>query len=223
MTLRLSRGEFWLLANAVDHGLSLPMLTLPQWTPGMTGIRSTDTLDVVLNRQAHGLAVPSLVEALLQLSRSGWVEFGRQGGERIGRPSADELRAFLDEPGKFFNGVYYSLTPDGGAAWESFAHPEWSLFIEHESQSFDEDEDDVQTTTVRTCDWKRLGKYLEAVAREEAIEPGTMTLAELRPWQATYWKTLPFGLECSFKSRERRSPDCPERPWRIRERWCEWR
>ena len=220
MTLRLSRGEFWLLANAVDHGLSLRMLTMPQWAPG---IRSSDTLDAVLNRQAHGLALEALVDTLLQLSRNGWVEFGRQGSGQNVRPSADDLASFLNERGAFRDGVYCWLTTQGGAAWESFARPEWSLFIEHESQSFDEDDDDIQTTTIRACDWKRLGRYLEAVAREEAIEPGTMTLAELRPWQATYWKTLPFGLECSFKSKDRRSPDCPKRPWQIRERWCEWR
>ena len=217
MTLRLSRGEFWLLANAVDHGLPLPMLTLPQWTPGT---RSMDTLDLVLNRQAHGLNLQSLIEALLHASRNDWVEFGRRGNERWIHPSADDLATWLGKKGAFGDGVYYWLTAEGGAAWESFARPEWSLFIDHE---FDEGEDGIRTTTVTTCDWKQLDRYLEAVAREEAIEPGTMTLAELRPWQATYWKTLPFGLQCTFKSTERRLFDHPQRSWQLRERWCEWR
>jgi len=39
MTLRLSRGEFRLLTNAVDHGLSLRKLTMPQRA---FGIRSSD-------------------------------------------------------------------------------------------------------------------------------------------------------------------------------------
>ena len=164
--------------------------------------------------------MPSLIEDLLQLTRNGWVVFGRPGRERYVRPSADDLATFLGEKGVFRDRVYYWLTTRGGAAWESFARPEWSLFIDH---GFDEGEDGMRTTTVTTCDWKQLDRYLESVAREEAIEPGTMTLAELRPWQATYWKTLPFGLQCTFKSTERRLVDHPRRSWQLRERWCEWR
>lgn len=70
MTLRLSRGEFWLLANAVEHGLPLPLLAMPEWVPGGT----MNAIDIALNRQGHGLALPSLIETLLQLSRNGWVE-----------------------------------------------------------------------------------------------------------------------------------------------------
>jgi len=49
MTLRLSRGEFWLLANAVDHGLSLRMRTMPQtsWHPTLGHPRRSPTRAMV--------------------------------------------------------------------------------------------------------------------------------------------------------------------------------
>lgn len=57
----------------------------------------------------------------------------------------------------------------------------------------------MRMTTIETADWKTLDKYLRALAEEQVIEAGSIVLSELRPWQATYRKTLPSGLRCTFR------------------------
>lgn len=221
MTLRLSRGEFWLLANAVEHGLPLPLLTLPEWVSGGTDI---NTIDIVLNRQGHGLGFEALRDTLAQMARNGWIQFSRTFRDNpISCPNAEEIAVLLRERGRFDEAVFYRLTAAGGAAWEAFARPEWHRYIEHSHEYPDDDSSCMQMTTIETADWKTLDKYLRALAGEEVIEAGSIVLSELRPWHATYWKTLPFGLRCTFRSSERRSSDHRANPQRTHDAWCEWR
>jgi hypothetical protein len=220
MTLRLSRGEFWLLANAVEHGLPLPLLTMPEWVPGGTN----NAIDVVLNRQGHGLGFESLLETLAQMARNDWIRFGRTfRDDPISCPDTKEIDVFLRERVRFDQAVFYWLTAAGGAAWEAFARPEWRRYIEHNHDYADDAASCARMTTIETSNWKQLDKYLRALAGEQVIEAGSIVLSELRPWQATYWKTLPFGLRCTFRSNETRSRDYLTGPQRMREAWCEWR
>src|SRR5687768_13834175 len=128
MTIRLSRGEFWLLANVVEHALPLPLLAMPEWAPGGT----MDTIDIVLNRQGHGLEFAALAETLSRMSMAGWIEFGRTFRcEPIPRPGIDEIVNFLGEQTRFDKASFYHLTGKGGKAWEAFARPEWNKYIHH--------------------------------------------------------------------------------------------
>lgn len=220
MTLRLSRGEYWLLANAVEHGLPLPLLTAPEWVPGGT----MDTIDIALNRQGHGLEFQALLRTLDGLRHKGWIAFGRTFRcEPIPACGADRIAAFLRERIRFDKATFYYLTPNGGAAWEAFARPRWDRYIEHGHEFPDDDSPFERLTTIEASEWQWLDRYLMAQAAEQTIEPGSLTLAELRPWQATYWKTLPFGLRCTFRSMEHPVLRNVTHSSRMRESWCEWR
>lgn len=222
MTLRLSRGEFWLLATAVEYSIPLPHLALPEWVPGGT----MDTIDIILNRQGHGLGFQALVDTLAQSRRNGWIEFGRPFPGKlapVSDPDADEVAALLRERGRGLETAHYWLTADGGAAWESFARPRWNRYV-IDSCEFPEDGSTFERmTTIETSDWQWLDRYLRTQASEQVVEAGSITLTELRPWQATYWKTLPFGLRCTFRSTEHRLPGPVPAPSRLRESWREWR
>lgn len=222
MTHRLSRGEFWLLATAVEYSIPLPLLVLPEWVPG----GSMGTIDIILNRQGHGLDFRTLVDTLVQSSRSGWIEFDRPFQDEsvlISDPGADEIAAFLRERLRGLDCVHYGLTADGGAVWESFARPQWERYIGHSYDYPDDDSTFERRTTIETLNWQTLDKYLRAQTAEQVVEAGSITLAELRPWQPTYWKTLPFGLRCTFRSTEQRPPGHVSDSSRLRESWCEWR
>lgn len=222
MTQRLSRGEFWLLAAAVEYGIPLPVLALPEWVPG----GSMDTIDIALNRQGHGLAFAALVDTLMQSKRNGWIEFGRpfrNESAPISDSDADEIAAFLRERGRGLETVHYWLNADGGAVWESFARPQWDRFIEQGTEYPEDGSPFERMTTIETSDWQWLDKYLRSQTSEQVVEAGSITLAELRPWQATYWKTLSFGLRCTFRSTEHRLHSCNTTDSRLRESWREWR
>lgn len=219
---RLNRGEFWLLANAVEYSIPLPLLALPEWVPGGT----MDTIDLVLNRQGHGLDFQALANTLAQSRRNGWIEFGRLlpgDSASVSDPDADEIAAFLRERGRGRETVHYWLTAEGGAAWESFARPRWDRYIVPSCEFPEDGSTFERLTTIETSDPRWLDKYLRVQAAEQVVEAGSITLAELRPWQATYWKTLPFGLRCTFRSTEHRLPGHTSGSSRLREVWCEWR
>lgn len=222
MTQRLNRGEFWLLACAVEYSIPLPLLALPEWVPGGT----MDTIDICLNRQGHGLDFQRLVDTLLQLLRDGWIELGRPFAnepEPLSNLAGDEIAAFLRERCAARARVFYWLTAQGGAVWESFARPQWERFLASSCEFPEDGSTFEQRHTVETSDWQWLDKYLRAQAVEQVVEAGSMTLEELRPWQATYWKTLPFGLRCTFRSAEHRLHGHVPDSSRFHTSWCEWR
>ncbi|MBO9663132.1 hypothetical protein [Dokdonella sp.] len=222
MTQRFNRGEFWLLASSVEYSIPLPLLALPEWAPG----GAMNTIDICLNRHGHGLDFQALVDTLLHVRRNGWIQFGRPlAGESVpfSEPDADEIAAFLRERGRGLDTVHYWLTVEGGAAWEAFARPRWEKYLTSSCEFPQDGSTFERSYTLETSDWQWLDKYLRAQATEQVIETGSMTLGELRPWQATYWKTLPFGLRCTFRSVEHRLRGHVPDSSRMLASWCEWR
>lgn len=223
MTLRLSRGEYWLLTNAVEYGLPLRMLTLPEWPQSDP---HDATIDVVLNKRGHGLAVNELAETLHQMLERDWIVLSRDVRRRsLVHPDREEMRHILDERGPFHEGVFYCLTPAGGESWESFARPEWDRYVSCDGES---DEDPTITEVVASSE-KSLKRYMASVEHETPIEAGSRIYDELRPWQATYWKTLPTGFRCRYRYQRVEptppgtlpSPYFPSTEW-LRSRWCPW-
>jgi len=186
-----------------------------------------DTIDIALNRQGHGLEFEALVDTLVQSKRNGWIALGRPfqaDSLPVSDLDADEVAAFLREHGRGLETMHYWLTPDGGAVWESFARPRWDRYVGHCDEFPEDDSSFERMTIIETSEWQWLDKYLRAQASEQVVEAGSITLAELRPWQPTYWKTLPFGLRCTFRSAEHRLRSCSTADSsRFRESWREWR
>lgn len=209
---RLNRGEYWLLSEAVEFRFPLRTLTLPEGPPW-----DGPTIDVTLNHEGHGLSLNQLSRTLLRMANLGWIEFSRGiGSDRhlLATPDHARIREWLGETGTFIDGVYYALTAAGGHVWEKFARPDWDRYIAHESDSED------GSVEIVTATEKLLHKYLQAVATEVTIDPESVQIAEIQPWQLTYWKSLPCGVRCTFRGTE--LPYQPPKSQWWRERWCRW-
>lgn len=224
MTFRLSRGEYWLLTNAVEYGLPLRVLTLPEWPQDDPHIA---TIDVVLNKRGHGLGVDELAETLHRILERGWIELSRDIRRQTPmHPDHEEIRRVLSEKGLFNEGVFYRLTPDGGRAWESFARPEWHLYVSRDDENGD---DDMSIGEAVAPSRKSLERYMASLEKDISIEAGSRVYDELKPWQATYWKTLPAGFRCRYRYRRFEptlpgalAPPClPSTGWLL-SRWCPW-
>lgn len=80
------------------------MLTLPEWVPGGTDL---NTIDIVLNRQGHGLGFESLRDTLAHMARNGWIQFSRTFRDNpISCPNAEEIAVLLRERGRFDDAVF---------------------------------------------------------------------------------------------------------------------
>jgi len=222
MSSPLDRDEFWLLTNAVESQLPFGILTLPEWPHGDN---PDATIDVVLNKRGHGLDRRQLADTLLRMLGRGWIELSRITQERRPPDSPDhsEMIQMLDERGLFCDGVYYGLTAKGGAVWEAFARPEWDRYVGHTLEFADPDGDNTEVHEIVATDRKRLRRYMEAVAYEMPIEAGSEDYTDILPWQATYWKSLPVGVRCTFRvSKLDPSPSRPPSSEWLRGRWCPW-
>ncbi|QSQ22433.1 hypothetical protein JY651_46195 [Pyxidicoccus parkwayensis] len=178
--MHIDRQTFWFLDAVIEMGENLAVLKSPR-------------IEEILNRRTHGLGERELVEQIASLCQSGLIEVKNDDGVRV--CSLDDVdRAFAEsrcEP-RHYSGFWYSLTPAGGAAWESVTHPDWSCYLSH---------------------WTRREEVcIEAATRERAVEefnrastdpahvpvPGSYRETLLEPWEATYWKTLPSGVRIQY-------------------------
>jgi hypothetical protein len=213
MNPRLTRGEYWLLAQAVFHGFPLRVLALPEGPP-WTG----DTIQENLNVQGHGMSTATLARTLVRLSRRGWIHLDRSIRESDGYLPCDaaSIRAALNERGRFFEGAYYRLTAEGALIWELFARPDWSAYIEDE---YSEERDGVRE--VIAANRTSLERYMRAVRHEGSVEEGSESTDEIAEWKITYWKPPVVGIRRRFLFREsperfRRSSDA------LQKLWCKW-
>lgn len=209
MTLRFSRAEYWLLEIAVDQALPLPDLLRPH-------------LAESLNRSSHDCSADELAEALERLFCDHYITSFRSpipptGKRRIYRRLAradidSELRRPLlppdpDDPfhlgSRHPDETYYRLTPTGGAAWESFARPDWNLFIDGVGTCLDLGSEaaphPARGYAICPALWK-LQRYV-ATARHigHHIDEASIGYDTLSPWKATYWKTLPSAHRVRYK------------------------
>ena len=92
----------------------------------------------------------------------------------------------------------YYLTPQGGARWEAMAHPDWNKFsIVNFLGQFPYEEGFLGTQ-------REIIEQLLALDRLFFMYkhiPGSEKWNVLKPWEATYWKTLPRGyyVSCEFQ------------------------
>lgn len=220
MSPRLTRGEYWLLAKAVEHNLPLWILKLPEGPPW-----NNNTIDEVMNCCGHGMGRPELERTLKRLVDQGWARLSRVFGnadECIPADRATFQFAFASKV-ELRQTVHVLLTPQGGAAWEQFARPSWADYI---SDEHDFGEDKVHQRCVVATDQARLKRYLQAVREEDEVEPGSEVYAETADWQPIYWKPPFAGVECRFRYRDREQPITThythQASQRLRKHWCEW-
>ncbi|MDM9384717.1 hypothetical protein QUB80_29085 [Chlorogloeopsis sp. ULAP01] len=96
-------------------------------------------------------------------------------------------------------GALYYLTSQGGARWESVAHPDWDRYCVV-NIGFNESGEIAESQVI--CPSKQfVEKFLSINCYVSAVVhvPGTEVWDVLEPWQATYWKNLPKGYRVRFQ------------------------
>lgn len=166
----------WLLELAVE-------LRQPLW------LFAHPEIELAVNRPCPKLTLEELSRLLDELRRDGLICFTADDRQRL-TPSKDELFARLQKR----DSTYYGLTPEGGAAWETFAHPDWNCFI-------DASADEAEVVAV-CADRDRLEQFVRSRWQQWCpVERERHDI--LSPWVATYWqKVLPVGHRLQYSYRD---------------------
>ncbi|OJT19329.1 hypothetical protein BO221_36720 [Archangium sp. Cb G35] len=201
----MDEDDLWLLEAVVELATPLHMLLGPK-------------VALALNMpRGHGLSPEALCEKLASLSERELIRVHQAGDEAVVARTRAELERALSQGERFSPDRFvYRLTPRGGEAWEHYAQPDWSRYID--------------------AGWDREPEIcvIEAASREAAEEeyqrhersgneyrplPESKHGEVLRPWWATYWKVLPAGyrLRYAWVSRQldvhRIMSSPPPAPW----------
>jgi hypothetical protein len=207
--VRLTRGEYWLLETAVIFSIPIRCLLAPN-------------IEEKFNKPGHGLARGPLVATIERLVAQGFVVAETETRSAF-VPARSEIEAALDESGPpQGEWTSYLLTAVGGAAWESFAAPDWDRYID-DSFDFPDDAEDVEAHEVICADRTRLDSYLRQLWSEGELDAASLVHDVLVPWQATYWKVLPRGHRARFRFRDDPAARPPEASWRFTDGWYNWR
>ncbi len=117
-----------------------------------------------------------------------------------------QIQAHLD--GKL--DAWYYVTPQGGAKWEAVTHANWNRYYQWRDLPHDNSQTPELTTSEIISPDRRLIDYFLQNANHsegEIVVPGTEIASELEPWQATYWKTLPFAYKLRYQYRNSKRID----------------
>ena len=180
MTMRLSRCEYWLLENAVEHPIPTPWLT-------------ADNLETCLNKKGHGVSNEEVTRSVTELVTQGLIEIIPPAVDSASRTLALPEDSALHE---LLQREQYQLTPEGGAAWERFARPDWNMYVRFEGMS---DENGNEQARVETADLALAEEYVTGLHYTGySVASETLRQSRLSPWHPTYWKTLEVGSRLSF-------------------------
>jgi hypothetical protein len=216
--VRLNRGEYWLLREAVFLRLPLWSVALPEGEPWRRSI------EMAFNHPGHGLSREELARTLRSMARRGWIRLYRHGDDG---PSAVRLRlsegaiaAEFDRPDDDPIRCLYELTPLGGRIWEQFARPEWHRYVDDEGEPGD---GPVSGRRIVAANRRQLMSYLHAVRAEVDVIAGSECCVDIDDWTPAYWKPAMPGVRCTLrcvdKPLEARREPGTEHYHRV---WCHW-
>lgn len=219
MSLRLSRGEYWLLVRAVEYRIPLPCLALPEGPPW-----HRSTIQMAFNRQGHGLSLDELVETLHAFVVRGWITI-TSDGDACGIVDTGAIRDAFECETR--DDACYALTVDGGRVWEAFARPKWDRYIDHTEDGTDGDERDPQSwcaETVIAPSRIELDRYLHTLSGDYDFEPGSTHRDIVDDWQPIYWRPAQIGHRCRFRCRLKAHVGrLSHAAIQHRDAWLEWR
>ncbi len=115
-----------------------------------------------------------------------------------------------------FPNLLYGLTERGAARWKAHAAPDWGRYLRH-GFGFDSGTGEAEGGTRDLVErWLSAQRDL---GDERPVED-SIRWEVLRPWKATYWKSMPAGHRVRFRYRtERRYHPDPAAEWRRRMAW----
>jgi hypothetical protein len=208
---RLTRGEYWLMEIMAE-------VTIP------AGFLGRDDLEVLLNKQLHGLSQDDLLATILELSRQGLVCFTTNNDQtECEFSSTDQIRNALAEESRRGRGkTYLRLTSEGGRVWEAFAAPRWDDFIS-EFESFDESLGQYVTELICTSRGLLERRLKSGYPSLSQVDPSRVWWDILEPWEVTYWKILPKAHRVRFVDPDHGMEEPPLPPRFIAPpRWYRW-
>jgi hypothetical protein len=172
---------------------------------------------LALNHNGHGLGRNDLFTALRTLRDRGDIAFRKSASDQPIVLSDDELLSSLvpiDHDSRA-NAPYYALTPAGGARWEAAAEADWSRFFEGVSHDVDWPEDQRVLTAGSPARLRDLLDHHTGFLYEEVVA-GSISEDIIRPFGATYWKTLSAGYRAHYRGNRSETSWTPRPPgWKA--------
>lgn len=185
-------ARYWLIDSAIDS------------TKPLAWLRPTYAdLAIALARPHHRLTLHHLVDHLHELLASNYLYLRnpdvRDAQDDGWRPQPWS-RASLEQwvAGTTPCLLEYGVTSQGGTWWEQHSQPNWHTF-----SWIDGSCSTRRTTSITTSSQSFTETVLKVVCgalaqRDCSLLAETMVWQVLEPWEATYWKTLPYGVRVSF-------------------------
>ncbi len=160
-----------------------------------------ENLAEAINAPAHGLSAEEVEANLLTLLARGLV-YVTHDDVVVDDPTPADVQRALREPWDQRPAWHLGLTPVGGVAWEQATGWDWLSFVD---TTFADREDG------RTSTGEFIGQDAELVRlevdrscqSEGELIPGTTRWDIISPWEATYWKRLPWGYRMRFDCHSR--------------------
>ncbi|BCM88787.1 hypothetical protein IAD21_00629 [Abditibacteriota bacterium] len=203
-----NNAENWLLDSVIKYHHPLDILL-------------AEDIEEQFNRKGHGLWEPELTALLYRMFSDGLLIASTSipplGGpdwtEVDFYPTFEQVRAGLHRE----IDIYYGLTAEGGKTWESLTNTQWNKCV-GESFCFK-----TRTRQIISMDVSRVRRELLHWDIMDRISHRVKNAVwdVVIPWEATYWKTLPYGHRASFAKPSFTEEECESRP--IRETYRQWK
>jgi hypothetical protein len=176
----LSRDELWFLDIAVRG-----MPTIGQVADSAAALRAR------FNVNPHSLSKSQVAETLWYLYSDGYLFFADDTDRRC-TVCRDDLIEVAQNSDLESDHLRFGLTEFGGVLWERAAMPDWNRFY----KDYYEDGEDSTRTKVSILATTEC-RLMELIADLEftTFEVDVWTKSVIEPWQATYWKQLPAGVQ----------------------------
>ncbi|RKG54109.1 hypothetical protein D7X30_29415 [Corallococcus sp. AB011P] len=183
LAMRIDRRSFWFLDAVVELRENLAVLGSPN-------------IEVITNRRPHGLEARELAPMLASLCEAGLIRVKHSETDALARtlPEIESALAMSScAPGRY-SGFWYGLTPEGGAVWESLTRPDWSRY----SKGWSDGDEHCFEAGGHELAGEEFAR--EASRPSRVLVPGSAVWTVMRPWSATYWKTVPVGFQVRYRS-----------------------
>jgi hypothetical protein len=203
----LNKQEYWFVDLVCMGSFPLHLLTHPD-------------LELIANRDSHGLLHPELLDTLYKLFQEGsLIGVQSPNDESLIRflPTYQEIDAALQSQ----NTTQYELTSKGGTQWEALSNPSWTRFVG--GSCFPSEH--LAILEASFCPTSEEEIQLFHYFYDCEVVPESIECERLSPWKALYWKTLPYGYKLStqlIKSPNRFQGDISSEEQKFIEKILNW-
>lgn len=178
--------EFWILDGVKLSGDTIEML-------------APENCELAFNKENHNMSLEKIEEILINLFNSELIKARYLYDDKV--VFVDKLTSYEIKQALLGNlKIYYFLTEKGGKTWEDYVKPDWNKFIEDHFESRDSIVRITATNVYFINELLRIEyQFPPTNFPSSCILSETVKWEMITPWQATYWKQLPFGMQISFK------------------------